>query len=70
MKILCLSSVLVSHCMHKCVYVCVLVKVWMKNCGGIVADHPWFTKLRPFKLVLTINSISADLFICQTVFGY
>ena len=32
----------------------------------IIHDSP---KLRPSKLVLTINSISADLFISQTVFG-
>ena len=33
-----------------------------------LANHPWFTKLKPSKLVLTINNLLANLLICQTFF--
>ena len=31
-------------------------------------NRPWFAKLKPSKLVLIINSLLADLLICQTFF--
>ena len=33
-----------------------------------LANHPWFAKLKPSKLVLTINNLLADLLIHQTFF--
>ena len=33
-----------------------------------LANHPRFAKLKPSKLVLTINNLLADLLICQTFF--
>ena len=36
--------------------------------GESLANHPWFAKLKPSKLVLTINNLLADLLICQTFF--
>ena len=38
-------------------------KLWR---GESLANHPWLTKLKPSKLVLTINNLLADLLICQT----
>ena len=36
--------------------------------GESLANHPCFTKLKPSKLVLTINNLLADLLICQSFF--
>ena len=33
-----------------------------------LANRPWFTKLKPSKLVLSINNLLADLLLHQTVF--
>ena len=33
-------------------------KVWQ---GESLVNHPWFAKLKPFELVLTINNLLADL---------
>ena len=36
--------------------------------GESLANHPWFAKLKPFKLVPTINNLLAELLIHQTFF--
>ena len=40
-------------------------KIWR---GESLANHPQFAKLKPSKLVFTINNLLADLLICQTFF--
>ena len=43
-------------------------KVWQGEGLSNLANHPWFAKLKPSKLVLTINNLLADLLICQIFF--
>ena len=43
-------------------------KVWWEKSWANSANHSWFAKLKPTKLVLTINYLLADLLICQTFF--
>ena len=50
------------------VVLCILYsgKVWRVESLANLVDHLRFTKLKPFKLVVTINNSLFDLFICQT----
>ena len=41
-------------------------KVWQGKGLANLMNCLWFTKLKPYKLVLTINNLLADLLICQT----
>ena len=43
-------------------------KVWRGESLANLANRPWFTKLKPSKLVVTINNLLADLFIRQIFF--
>ena len=58
-------------CMHACMhvyrYVCMYVCMYLCNVTNL-GNYPWFTKLKPFKLVLIINNLLADLLIHQTFF--
>ena len=55
-------------CTHA--YTCILYsgKVWWGESLANLVNHPWFAKLKPSKLVLTINNLLADLLIFQTFF--
>ena len=41
-------------------------KVWRGESLANLANRPWFAKLKPSKLVVTIDNLLADLFIRQT----
>ena len=43
-------------------------KVWRQESLAALVNRLWFAKLKPSKLVLTINSLLADLLFCQTFF--
>ena len=43
-------------------------KVWQGGSLVNLVNHPWFTKLKPFKLLFTINDLLAVVLICLTVF--
>ena len=43
-------------------------KIWRGESSANLANRPWFAKLKPFNLVLTIGNILADLLIRQTFF--
>ena len=43
-------------------------KVWIRESLANLANHPWFAKLKPSKLVPSINNLLADLLIYQTLF--
>ena len=43
-------------------------KVWWWESLANLVDRPWFAKLKPSNLVLTIDNLLADLLICQTFF--
>ena len=43
-------------------------KVWWEERLTNLANRPRFAKLKPSKLVLTINNLLVDLLICQTFF--
>ena len=43
-------------------------KLWQGETLVNLAIRPWFAKLKPFKLVLNINNLLADLLIRQTFF--
>ena len=43
------------------------VTIWRETLANLT-NCPWFTKLKPSKLVLTINNLLADLLIRQTFF--
>ena len=41
-------------------------KVWQEESFVNLVNHQQFAKLKPSKLVVTIDNLFADLFICQT----
>ena len=43
-------------------------KLWQRETLANLANHLWFTKLKPSKLVLVINNLLADLLIRQSFF--
>ena len=61
----CINELCVYMCMCVCVYVYLCMYVCV--CANL-ANHQRFAKLKPSKLVLTINNLSADLLIRQTFF--
>ena len=58
----------VQLCKYIASYIPYCRKVWWKESLANLENHPWFTKLKPSKLVHTINNLLADLLICQTFF--
>ena len=48
-----------------CFYLLYSGKVWQGESLTNLANRPRFAKLKPSKLVLTINNLLADLLICQ-----
>ena len=47
-------------------YYCIAGKVWQGESLANLVNCPWFGKIKPSKLVLTINNLLADLPTCQT----
>ena len=43
-------------------------KVWWVESLAILINRLWFTKLKPSKVLVTINNPLVDLFICQAFF--
>ena len=58
----------VCVCVYVCVYVLYSGKVWRGESLTNLVNRPRFAKLKPSKLVLTINNLLADLLIHQTFF--
>ena len=68
-------SLISSFSLHTFAWICGLWfkllysrKVWRGKSLVNLANRQWFTKLKSFKLVLTINNLLADLLIRQTLF--
>ena len=62
---MCITSQLAKLIIHQIPY---SGKVWQGASLANLVNHPWFTKLKPSKLIITINNLLDDLLIHQTLF--